>query len=204
MRVLILLMMIALGVAKVGYSQTVTIGKQVWMTKNLNVDKFRNGEPIQQTHNAEEWKQANENKEPAWCYFNNDPSNEAKYGKLYNWFAVNDPRGLAPVGYHIASDDEWTAIDLFLGYNSGKKMKSTSGWKDNGNGGNDSKFSGLPGGMCNNNGTFSEAGFIGAWWSSTEFNSRMAMGSNLNCNNNNVGGGDYMKIIGMSVRCIKD
>ena len=78
----------------------------------------------------EEWNQANENKQPAWCYYENDPKNGAKYGKLYNWYAVNDPRGLAPAGWHVPSDAEWTILSDFLGGEStaGKKMKSLSGW----------------------------------------------------------------------------
>lgn len=84
--------------------KTVTIGNQVWMAENLNVDKFRNGDLILQAKTEEEWKKAGENKHPAWCYFDNDTANDAKYGKLYNWYAVNDPRGLAPAGWHIPTD----------------------------------------------------------------------------------------------------
>jgi uncharacterized protein (TIGR02145 family) len=126
-----LLLLIIIGTGSAIFSQTVSIGKQVWMTKNLNVDKFRNGDPIPQAKTATEWKAAGENKQPAWCYYDNDPANGAKYGKLYNWYAVNDSRGLAPAGYHIPSDAEWTALTDYLGgYEvAGKKMKSTSGWQ---------------------------------------------------------------------------
>lgn len=89
---------------------TVTIGSQVWMTKNLNVDKFRNGDPIPQAKSEEEWKVAIENKQPAWCYYDNNPANGVKWGKLYNWFAVNDSRSLAPKDYHIPTDSEWTTL----------------------------------------------------------------------------------------------
>lgn len=111
-------------------AQTVTIGTQVWMTKNLDVATFRNGDPIPEAKTNEEWKKAGENKQPAWCYYNNDPANGAKYGKLYNWYAVNDPRGLAPIGYHIPSVVEWTIIVEYLGGEeaAGKKMKSTTEW----------------------------------------------------------------------------
>ena len=111
-------------------AQTVTIGSQVWMTKNLDVSTFRNGDPIPQAKTKEEWEKARENQQPAWCYYDNDPANGAKYGKLYNWYAVNDSRGLAPVGYHIPSDAEWTKLTDFLGGESvaGTKMKSKSGW----------------------------------------------------------------------------
>lgn len=92
----------------------VAINNQVWMTENLNVDKFRNGDPILHAVTDEEWKKAGENGEPAWCYYDNDPVNGEKYGKLYNWYAVNDPRRLAPEGWKIPSDEDWTTLtDLF-------------------------------------------------------------------------------------------
>ena len=109
----------------------VTIGKQVWMVENLNVDKFRNGDPIPHAETNEEWEKASDNKQPAWCYYDNDPANDTKYGKLYNWYAVNDSRGLAPAGFHIPSDSEWTVLIDYLGGKevAGVKMKSTSGWE---------------------------------------------------------------------------
>lgn len=110
------------------HAQTVTIGSQVWMTKNLDVSTFRNGDPIPQAKTEEEWKKAGGNRQPAWCYYDNDPANGAKYGKLYNWYAVIDPRGLAPAGYHIPSDAEWTKLKDYLGSDAGTKMKSKSGW----------------------------------------------------------------------------
>ncbi|MFZ9583254.1 MAG: fibrobacter succinogenes major paralogous domain-containing protein, partial [Crocinitomicaceae bacterium] len=122
---LILLMGLSLGLN----AQTVTIGTQVWMTKNLNVSTFRNGDPIPEAKTDEEWKKAGENQQPAWCYYDNNPANGAKYGKFYNWYAVNDPRGLAPEGYHVPTDAGWTQLSDYLGGEdvAGKKMKSTSG-----------------------------------------------------------------------------
>ena len=113
---------------QINYAQTVNIGKQIWMTKNLNVDKFRNGDPIPEAKTDAEWLSAGENEQPAWCYYDNDPANGAKYGKLYNWFAVNDNRGLAPEGYHIPSDEEWITLENYLGVKASQKMKNTSGW----------------------------------------------------------------------------
>jgi uncharacterized protein (TIGR02145 family) len=112
-----------------GPYKTVTIGAQVWMAANLNVSTFRNGDAIPQVTSDAEWEAAGENKQPAWCYYDNDAKNGTKYGKLYNWYAVNDPRGLAPAGYHVPTDAEWTTLDNFLGDDAGKKMKSTSGWE---------------------------------------------------------------------------
>ena len=107
-----------------------TIGTQVWTTKNLNVATFRNGDAIPRAKTDKEWKAAGDNKQPAWCYYDNKAANGTKYGKLYNWYAVNDYRGLAPAGYHIPTDEEWTVLSTFLGGEdvAGKKMKSTSGW----------------------------------------------------------------------------
>ena len=132
----------------------VKIGQQVWMAQNLNVDKFRNGDIIPEAKTAAEWEKAGENKQAAWCYYNNDPSNGITYGKLYNWYAVNDPRGLAPKGWHIPSDKEWTDLTDYLGgkEQAGAKMKSKEGWIENGNGTNESGFNGLPGGYRRFNG----------------------------------------------------
>ena len=123
-----LIIVLLIGLGNITYAQTVTIGTQVWMTKNLDVATFRNGDPIPQAKTVEEWRAAGDNKQPAWCYYNNDPANGAKYGKLYNWYAVNDPRGLAPVGWHVPSDGEWTTLTNYLGEQAADKLKSTSGW----------------------------------------------------------------------------
>jgi uncharacterized protein (TIGR02145 family) len=116
------------AVVQTGNYKSVKIGTQTWMVENLNVSTFRNGDPIPEAKTNEEWEKAGKNKQPAWCYYDNDPKNGAKYGKLYNWFAVSDPRGLAPAGWHVPSDTEWTTLGNQLGNDAGKKMKSTSGW----------------------------------------------------------------------------
>lgn len=148
----------------------VTIGTQVWMTKNLNVDKFSNGDPIPHAKTGEEWKQAGENEQPAWCYYENDSKNGEKYGKLYNWYAVSDSRGLAPEGWHIPSDAEWLETINHLGgeNEAGIKMKNTSDWFENGNGTNESGFKGLPSGVRGDDGVFTSFGKNGFWWSSSE------------------------------------
>ena len=94
-------------------------GNQEWMTRNLDVDRFRNGDLIPHAESNEEWKKAGKNGQPAWCYNDNDPENGKKYGKLYNEYAVNDSRGLATEGWHVPSDDEWTSLVEFLGKDSG-------------------------------------------------------------------------------------
>ena len=94
--------------------KSVKIGNQEWMSENLNVDHFRNGDIIPEVKSKEDWEEAGKNGQPAWCYYENDPKNGEKYGKFYNWYAVNDPRGLAPEGWHIPSDGEWTEMINFL------------------------------------------------------------------------------------------
>jgi len=188
------------------YAQTVTIGTQVWMTKNLNVSTFRNGDPIPQAKTDKEWKKAGANKQPAWCYYENDTANGAKYGKLYNWYAVSDSRGLAPVGYHIPSDAEWTIITDYLGgaEKAGAKMKSKQGWAYDGNGTNSSGFSGLPGGFRNRHGSFFTIGMYGTWWSFTEFDTSSAWYRYLNYDDGIVNGYSSVEEEGFSVRCLRD
>ena len=184
----------------------VRIGTQVWMKKNLNVDKFRNGDLIPHAKSNEEWQAAGRNQMPAWCYYENDPSNGTRYGKLYNWYAVIDSRGLAPHGWHIPSDAEWTQLTDFLGGEAiaGKKMKSSGRWKNNGNGSNESRFSGFPGGFRYGIGTFDAKGYYGNWWSSTESNLGNAWDRNLGYGLDSVGRYNDDKKGGFSVRCLKD
>jgi len=199
-----LILILLIGFGCIANAQTVTIGRQVWSIKNLNVSTFRNGDPIPQAKTVEEWKRAAENKQPAWCYYGNDPANGAKYGKLYNWYAVSDSRGLAPVGYHIPSDAEWTKLEDYLGSDAGTKMKSVSGWFDNGNGTNSSGFSGLPGGSRNLGGSFGGIGEVGLWWSSTEYYTDDAWFRRLFYSFGDVGRFDLFKGKGFSVRCLRD
>jgi uncharacterized protein (TIGR02145 family) len=189
-----------------GSYKSVKIGTQTWMSENLNVSTFRNGDPIPQAKTDEEWKRAGENKQPAWCYYDNDPKNGESYGRLYNWYAVNDRRGLAPQGWHIPSYAVWTQLTTFLGGNkvAGAKMKSTSGWKDNGNGNNTSGFKGLPGGYRRSNGSFSDVGSGGAWWSSTEALPPDAWSHGLFYSVGNSIRSFFSKAGGFSVRCLRD
>ena len=188
-------------------AQQIKIGTQIWATKNLEVSNFRNGEPIPEARTDAEWEKAWQKGNPAWCYYDNDLANGAKYGKLYNWYAVNDPRGLAPKGWHIPSNEEWTTLTDNLGGKdvvAGTKMKSSSGWKDNRNGSNSSGFAGLPGGFRGNGGAFSNVGANGFWWSSSESITGYAWNRFLYDNNGGVGRGTYDEHYGFSVRCLGD
>jgi len=180
---------------------TIKIGTQTWTTKNLDVTTYRNGEVIPQVQDANAWANL---RTGAWCYYENNTANGSSYGKLYNWYAVNDPRGLAPKGYHIPSDAEWTKLSDNLGDEAGTKMKSSSGWKNNGNGTNTSGFAGLPGGCRSFNGDFFNVGAYGYWWSSSENGTLYAWCRYLDGNNGNVGRSYYYKQNGFSVRCLRD
>jgi uncharacterized protein (TIGR02145 family) len=215
------------GIISLSHSQTATIGTQIWMSKNLDVTTFRNGDTIWEAKTDEEWKKAGENKQPAWCYYDNDPKNGEKYGKLYNWYAVNDPRGLAPSGYHIASEEEWNTLANFIDSNAqqnfrwwgetvGIKMKNSNGWFVNdegidGNGTNETGFSGLPGGeriLDMDFIGFKNIGELGSWWSSSDTDipewANMAWGFSLNANDNSLWKDDNDKGFGLSVRCLNN
>jgi uncharacterized protein (TIGR02145 family) len=184
----------------------VKIGKQVWMKCNLDVDTFRNGDPIPQVISDEQWLEYGEQRKPAWCYYDNKPINGAKYGKLYNWYAVNDPRGLVPNGWHVPSDKEWDELIEYLGgkEEAGERLKATQGWEENGNGTDQVGFSGLPGGYRYILGPFNAIGYDGYWWSSNEFKTYNAWFRSLNCFYGFVYRFHKGKLCGFSVRCLRD
>jgi len=158
--------------------ESVRIGNQEWMTRNLDVERFKNGDLIPHVKSDEEWVKVGQNGQPAWCYYDNDPENGKKYGKLYNWFAVADSRGLSPIGWHIPSDDEWTSLVGYMGEDvAGHKMKSVEGWEAkikgvfyNLNGDNSSGFNALPGGSRFGNSNFYDIRSEAVFWSATDDN----------------------------------
>ncbi len=211
----------------------VTIGKQVWMTENLNVDKFRNGDPIPQAQTKEEWENARKQGMPAWCYYNNDPTIGKNYGKLYNWFAVIDPRGLAPEGWDIPSDDDWTQLVDYVAsqghqdkpwyFNGpGKALKSKrcstlthyNAYKMEHPRWNISQqmhhavdnfgFSALPGGYRVSSGGFGGRSLSGYWWSATESSATKAWTRAMESNRHNVYPIKSSKRNGHSVRCVRN
>ncbi|MCX6159142.1 MAG: fibrobacter succinogenes major paralogous domain-containing protein [Ignavibacteriae bacterium] len=148
--------------------KTVKIGNQEWMAENLNVGHYRNGDVIPQVQDDNEWENL---RTGAWCYYENEKSNGKTYGKLYNWYAVNDPRGLAPEGWHIPSDVEWNIIIDYLGGGdvAGGKMKAKTKWESPNTGAtNESGFTGLPGGLRGYDGIFYYIGKTADFWSSSE------------------------------------
>jgi uncharacterized protein (TIGR02145 family) len=146
---------------------TVNINGQIWQSTNLDVATFRNGDPIPQVDNPSDW---NALTTPAWCYYNNDPANNAVYGKLYNIWAVKDARGLAPDGWHIPNQGELTILQNYLdgANNAGGKLKEQGfgHWvAPNTVNNSPSFFNGLPGGS-RKNGVFNDLGLKGNFWSS--------------------------------------
>ena len=170
--------------------QTVEIGTQTWMAENLNY----------QTTNS-------------WCY-DDDPANCNIYGRLYNWEAAFNA---CPSGWHLPSDEEWKQMEMALGMSQseaddtgwrgtdeGEKMKSTSGWNNNGNGTNSSGFSALPGGYRNSSDSFDGLGNFGYWWSSSEISGTHAWTRGLRDGDDQVGREYGRKTHSFDVRCIKD
>ena len=183
--------------------ETIQIGYQTWMQKNLDEERFRNGDVIPEVTNWEEWMRAGENEKPAWCYFDNDSILGQKHGKLYNWYAVMDPRGLSPVGFHVPNKDEWEI--LFKTFEDATLTDGIDFWLDDVQ--NDHKgFRAIPSG-----GRFHEAAVeffyylnIKAWWWTTSDMDK----NEAYCVNYDVKYDvqifDYYKDVGISVRCIKD
>ena len=184
-------------------AQDVKIGRQTWTTKNLDVTKYRNGDVIPEVKDAAVWVNLTTG---AWCYYENKAENGAKYGKLYNWYAVTDHRGLAPEGYHIPSNKEFSILSENLGEFSGTQMKSTSGWDEDANGTNTVGFDGLPGGVRWGLSfqDFSFVGNIGMWWSSSKYNTEDAWSRKLNTYSQYPTINNSTKQNGYSVRCVKD
>jgi uncharacterized protein (TIGR02145 family) len=148
--------------------------------------------------------------QPAWCHYENNPDFDDVYGKLYNWHTVNDPRGLAPAGWHVPSDAEWTLLTAALGGSgtAGDKLKSGFGWKEyrgkSGNGSDESGFGGPAGGCRTESGAFDRVGETGFWWTSSVYVSAIAWAWNLNCEGPDVGRATGSVGFGYSVRCVRD
>jgi len=179
-----------------------------WMTKNLDISTYRNGDPIPQVTDPAAWAALTTG---AYCYYNNDSATYAAvYGKLYNWYAVNDPRGVAPEGWHIPTDFEWTTLGNCLGGDdlAGGPMKEigTTHWTTPNFGAtNLSGFKGLPGGLRDLNGAFYYNGLSGYWWSSSENSSgEYAWDRFIFYNDYGLFSNFSYRQYGFSVRCLRD
>jgi uncharacterized protein (TIGR02145 family) len=196
---------------------TVEIGDQCWMAQNLKVTHYRNGDPIPHVTDAGEWSGYGAG---AYCNYDNDPANAETYGRLYNWYALDDSRNIAPDGWHVPTDDEWKQLEMYLGMSQAEA--DISGWRGTDEGGklkeagtihwnepntgatNESGFSALPGGYRSYNGSFSDLGSHAYFWCSPEASSPKWVRwldyshSQVYRTYANFGGN------GQSVRCVQD
>lgn len=190
---------------------SIIINTKQWMKQNLNVSKYRNGDVIPQVTDVTEWENLTTG---AWCYYDNETDNGTIYGKLYNWYAVNDPRGLAPTGWHIPTDQEWTTLTTFLGGNTnvaGAKMRDTGAlWSPTSAvATNQSGFSALPGGQgfitttVTGEVPFNFLGDVAYWWSATSSSANSAYTVNVSLTNSLTRSSIRNKAA-ISVRCVKN
>ena len=194
--------------------KTIKIGTQTWMAENLRTTKYRNGTPIKNITDDDEW---GNDKTGAWCYYENDESNNKLYGKLYNWYAVTNNNQICPKGWHVPTDEEWTTLINYLDPEAdggdkddniaGGKMKSTGTqcWISPNEGAtNSSGFSALPGGYREDGGIFGYIRFLGIWSSSTKYDTSYSWYRHLFYENGLVGRFSDAKTPGFSVRCLRD
>ena len=185
---------------------SVKLNNQEWTTKNLSVTKYKNGTTIPQVQNATQWAGLTSG---AWCYYSYVTANGTVYGKLYNWYAVNDPRGIAPTGWHVPTNAEMVSLTDFLGGSAeaGGLLKEAgfANWQSpNTNAINSSGYTALPGGYCLANGTFASKGTIGYWWTSNEYNPSSAWCYGMYHNTKTITNAPIDKRQGFSVRLIKN
>ena len=199
---------------------TVLIGDQCWFAENLRNELYLNGDSIPSNLNNSEWESATSGASTVYGQDNiacsDDDTGGAcdemwslnEYGRLYNWYAVNDARSLCPIGWHVPTDEEWTIMTDYLGgVSAGDDMKTVYGWNGGGNGTNSSGFSGLPGGLRLDYGAFTNAGDFGYWWSSSTSspNFTQAWWRALTSGGNTIYRLSYYNLAhGFSVRCIQD
>lgn len=196
--------------------QTITIGSQVWMVENLQTTKYRNGDSIPYISDSMEWSQLSSGGQ---CIYYNNQNFGYLYGRLYNWHAVNDPRNIAPEGWHVPTDAEWTVLETYAANHLGTSgsvaiaLASTTNWtkftEENGVGNDLSKnnglgFTALPGGNRYANGKNDDIGDIGCWWSATDADASTAWSRGIYCYYATVSRNFDKKECGLSVRCIKD
>jgi uncharacterized protein (TIGR02145 family) len=186
---------------------TVTLGTQVWLVENLKSKRYKNGDTLTYIKFG---KSSNIQQAGGFANYNNDTANSSTYGRLYNWYAVIDPRGLAPTGWHVPTDTEWFTLTTYLGTDvtsiSGK-LKETGfiHWLTPNTGAtNETGFTALPGGYRAYTGAFKDLGNYGMWWSTTELNTTSAWGRSMYFGNTSVGRGPDQKNSEFSVRCVKD
>jgi len=195
---------------------TVAIGNQDWMKENLKVTRYRDGTPIANVSENKQWKSLTEG---AYCWYNNDRANSKNSnGLLYNWYAVASPHNLCPDGWHVPTDAEWKAMEMFFGMTAKQaestskrstgnaaKIKKTTGWLDKGKGTNKSDFSALAAGYRTfSTGEFSNLGLDCCWWTATQDQINSAWLRNIYYYLDDIYRISDDKKNGFSVRCVRD
>jgi len=186
--------------------QTVRIGNQIWMTENLRVTRYYNGDPIPLVTDGSVWADLQTG---ARCSYNNNETNADTYGYLYNWQAVNDSRNIAPSGWRVPTVDDWHDLAVYLGGSlvAGGKMKETgtSHWRaPNRDATNESGFTALPGGSRTYNGNFCDVGYFAVFWSATECGGGGIWTESLYYNSSCISRTNPSKEHGFSVRLIRE
>jgi len=184
---------------------TVKIGDHVWMSENLRVSRYRNGDPIPELTAGASWAAQSAG---ARCSYDNDAENGKTYGMLYNWRAVSDQRGLAPEGWHVASDKEWRELAEALGgeEEAGGALKAPGKWSDSASeSAKSSGFDALPSGARRDaDGVFLMRGQFARFWTSTPASNGKARARALGFYDNALRGGEVGPKNGFAVRCVKD
>lgn len=185
--------------------KTVKIGTRVWMTENLKVTHYRNGEPIPNIKEPKQWDILTSG---AYCDLNDNPANTKAFGLIYNWYTIADVRNVCPTGWHVPSESEWVTMVSFLAGENGKgadSIKTSGKIKPNGIKFNESMFKVLPEGFRGYDGEFTGIGYGGGgWWSATTGTAETAFYRNVNYNTASRQHMEGRKSFGYHIRCIKD
>ncbi len=182
----------------------IKIGTQFWTVETLQTTHYRNGASIPNISDNSEWEH---NTTGAYCNYTNDTVNSNTYGHLYNWYAINNPAGLSPKGWHIPSITEWEVLINYLGGISiaGGSMKATTLWTmPNTGASNNSGLTILPAGGRSQTGIYADISYYSAFWSSSNYNDSTALYQNVNFNNSEIYHYFYSKAAAFSCRCVKD
>ena len=195
---------------------TVAIGNQVWFAENLRVTHYNNGDPIATGLDNTDWSETDEG---AYAVYNDNPANAEIYGKLYNFHAVDDDRGLCPFGWRVATDQDWKDLEMFLGMPESEA--NSTGWRGENEGGmlkatgteywnspnegatNETGFTAMPGGSRGSSGHYFALNSMGRHWTSTSFDAEDSMWRSLSSTTASIYRSEASKNMGYAVRCIK-
>jgi uncharacterized protein (TIGR02145 family) len=207
--------------------KSIAIDGKIWFSENLHTAQFRNGDKIPYANSSDEWIKRNEKQQPAYAFFNFDSSNYAKFGMIYNWYAINDPRNVCPIGWSIPSEEDWNRLALYCdsvygkhldiddlenSYSGTRELLGITNWDTKGT--NQTSFNALPGGYIDDQGACSLNEFTTGWWSYNQAYPNRLQRDNPPCEDCaycfmvNSLGKDYHNVaskgFGLYVRCISE